>query len=108
MQQCRHCQSKCTIWPSDLEMAGLKGARNMNLNRRELFAGGRYIRRSGSLAARRRPTTIGQYSAATQAELIAVPVAFHGFDMIAKMMIVPLGDWFEQFKLTSLRRGFGL
>jgi acetyl esterase/lipase len=46
-------------------------------------------------------------NAGVSAELIVVPGAFHGFDGIAKMMNIPLGAWFEQCKLTALKRGFG-
>lgn len=47
-------------------------------------------------------------AAGVPAELIVVPGAFHGFDGIAKMAKMPLGDWFEQTKLAALRRGLGL
>lgn len=47
-------------------------------------------------------------AAGVNAELIAVPGAFHGFDGIAMMRKLKLGDWFEATKLNALRRGFGL
>lgn len=47
-------------------------------------------------------------NAGVPAELIVVPGAFHGFDGIAMMRKLPLGDWFQQCKLSALRRGFGL
>ena len=47
-------------------------------------------------------------NAGVPAELIVVPGAFHGFDGIAKMMKIPLGDWFEKVKITALKRGWGI
>jgi acetyl esterase/lipase len=47
-------------------------------------------------------------AAGVNAELIAVPGAFHGFDGIAMMQKLKLGDWFEATKLNALRRGFGM
>jgi acetyl esterase/lipase len=41
-------------------------------------------------------------------ELVVVPGAFHGFDMIALMLNAPLGSWFRKTKMNALRRGFGL
>jgi acetyl esterase/lipase len=41
-------------------------------------------------------------------ELHVVPGAFHGFDGIALMAKKPLGTWFEEVKLTALKRGLNL
>ena len=41
-------------------------------------------------------------------ELIVVPGAFHGFDFVAKMMKLKLGTWFEDTKISALKRGWGL
>lgn len=47
-------------------------------------------------------------NAGAQTELVVVPGAIHGFDMIALMSKAKLGYWFEGVKLNALRRGFGL
>jgi acetyl esterase/lipase len=47
-------------------------------------------------------------AAGVNAELITVPGAFHGFDGIAMMRKLKLGDWFEATKINALRRGFGM
>jgi len=47
-------------------------------------------------------------AAGVQTELIVVPGAFHGFDMIARMSNAPLGNWFQKTKMDALRRGFNM
>ena len=47
-------------------------------------------------------------AAGVPVELIVVQGGPHGFDMIAKLIKAPLGEWFETAKLNALRRGWGM